>query len=548
MTRLIPPSLLRLGFILLIASSFSACTTALQKHQTQISLLASAGSPADQQTTLAKSLARAQQILQTGLSAPEQQQAYNQAVEDAVILWLAHSKQDQHQRLVDVNTSQQPYQIQASWSKKLRFDQLIPASTIKRKSLRQNFHRPGAGAAFVAQWKHTEERAAEEPFMSSKGYFAPVTATLDFSPGQSGKTIARLVLHNPKTEEKVRLARQSYTLQYDQSATAEHLLAHKSEFSALGALFSPHKYLDQISLQTISPPDPDRLPVIFTHGLASEPRTWQNVYNELRTDPFIREKCQIYFFRYPSGVPVLYSAAHLREKLSILQDTLNQQPGNRYGKQMLLVGHSMGGLITKSQVQTSEESTWFNFIDDSRRKVKLNQQQLEALQHFLVFKPNPNISRVVFIATPHRGSELADFWLAKQLRKLISMPITIVRAPLAALDQDKTDSITNQQIEELFESGIPTSMQNLSPQSKFVTYSIKLPLKNDLKIHSIVGNLKGLDLNDPKCSDGVVPYTSAHLGVADSELIVPYGHSAHEHPLAIKEIRRIMKLHLNNLR
>lgn len=540
----LPTTAVILAFVLVLG----ACSSQEQRHQTKVAYIAYNGSKKQQSQSLASALAQAEQALNTGVTTPTGQSNYNQAIEDTITLWLASSQRDQHVQQLNVQDGTHRYQLQVSWPDKLRFDKLTPARSIKRDALRQQIYRSGAGVPFVAQWKHTKQRAKNEPFMSSHGYFSSITATLDFKQNASGQRIASLTLHNPNIQEHVQLNSQQYTLTFDQSALAEHVLAYKIEFSALGALLRPNNYLEQINLQTMTPPDPSRVPVIFTHGLASEPRTWQNVYNELRSNPEIRKRYQIYFFRYPSGVPVLYSAAKLREKLSQLQQVLYGDNNHNYKDNMLLVGHSMGGLITKTQVQDSGNAMWLTFLDNSQKRVKFNDQQLASFQKYLVFKPNPNVSRVVFIATPHRGSELADYWIVKQLRKLIKAPGAILRAPLIALDQNNVDQIGDDAIDKLFKSGIPTSMENLSPGSQYVKETINLPLRKGLKVHSIVGNLKGLELTDPKCSDGVVPYTSAHVKHTESELVVPYGHSAHEHEMAIKEINRIMLLHLKEMK
>ena len=521
-----------------------SCATPQQRHANEIALIANTGSEERQSETLTSVLAKAEQALATGLHQPEQRSIYNQAVEDAVTLWIKHSNQDQHTQKLTVQDGTRNYQLQVSWHKKLRFDRLIPSQFIENKALRQDITREGAGAAFVAQWESTPERQKTEPFMSSKGYFASVTATLDFKRSSTGKRTASLVLHNPNTTEHVQLRQKNYTLKFNQSALAEYILSLDSDFSALGALLRPSKYLDQIALHSISPPDPTRIPIIFTHGLASEPRTWQNVYNELRSDPVIRKRCQVYFFRYPSGVPVLYSAAILREKMDTLYKKLNAHGDNRRANQMMLVGHSMGGLITKSQIQNSGNKLWLSFVDDNKNYAHLSNAQLATFQKYLVFKPNPHISRVVFIATPHRGSELADYWIVRLLRKLIQAPVTIIRAPLAALDQSTSDSTADEATKKLFKSGVPTSMENLSPESNYVKQTVNLPLGKKVKVHSIVGNLKGWDLSDPECTDGVVPYSSAHINQIKSEVVVPYGHSAHEHPMAIEEVRRIIRLHV----
>ena len=48
-------------------------------------------------------------------------------------------------------------------------------------------------------------------------------------------------------------------------------------------------------------------------------------------------------------------------------------------------------------------------------------------------------------------------------------------------------------------------------------------------------------------TDGIVPYHSAHLDGAVSEKIIKGGHSIHLEPEAVLEVRRILRLHLQEL-
>ena len=62
--------------------------------------------------------------------------------------------------------------------------------------------------------------------------------------------------------------------------------------------------------------------------------------------------------------------------------------------------------------------------------------------------------------------------------------------------------------------------------------------------HSIMGDRgKGgnKDHTKPVSSDGVVPYWSSHLDGAQSELVVPSAHPAHQNSQAIAEVRRILR-------
>ena len=48
------------------------------------------------------------------------------------------------------------------------------------------------------------------------------------------------------------------------------------------------------------------------------------------------------------------------------------------------------------------------------------------------------------------------------------------------------------------------------------------------------------DRTKPVSTDSFVPYWSSHLDGAQSELIVPSRHSAHQNEKAIEEVRRIL--------
>ena len=77
------------------------------------------------------------------------------------------------------------------------------------------------------------------------------------------------------------------------------------------------------SFNLIHPYDPNKIPILFIHGLISSPISWQNLTNDLCSDPEILEHYQPWFFLYPTGQPVLESAAQLRQDL---QKTSSHQP------------------------------------------------------------------------------------------------------------------------------------------------------------------------------------------------------------------------------
>jgi len=60
--------------------------------------------------------------------------------------------------------------------------------------------------------------------------------------------------------------------------------------------------------------------------------------------------------------------------------------------------------------------------------------------------------------------------------------------------------------------------------------------------HTIIGEAFGTGKNS---TDGVVPYKSAHLDAAESEVTVPANHiNIQHHPRAVLEVWRILRDHL----
>lgn len=535
---------LRLSFSVLLFLTLGACTTSQRLRAT------AAGGPRStlvetRRDALAQALADADQASRQDLRNAEARGRYNQAVVKAVASWMALTEETTRGRPLACGEADHAFSLKASWPTNLLFDQFIPAQDIKSHEMKRRITRDGVGAPFVAWWKYSEERAKKEPFMTQAGYLSPVTATLTFRAAPNGGRAASLVFHDPRTVEDVIVAGGSHPLSEDITAVGEFLLSRDEvRMSGLGALLRSGNHMDKLGLISLEHPAKDRTPVIFVHGLMSRPATWQNVVNELWSDPLLQRSCQFYFFRYPTGVPVIYSAAKLRERLGVLHNELEREGDHTSSHHMVLIGHSMGGLVSKSQVQDSGDRLWVNIFGSTPDKLQLSQQELEALRAYLEYKPNPYVSRVIFVATPHRGSELADGTLGAIGRKLVSLPGHIIGDTFSVL---KDQGPQSGPLHDLLAKGVPTSIDNLSPKSPYVQTSINLPMRPGLHIHSIIGNKKQKPLTDPKCSDGFVPYTSAHLDGVESELIVPFGHSAHEHPQAVEEMRRILHLHLGEL-
>jgi hypothetical protein len=202
---------------------------------------------------------------------------------------------------------------------------------------------------------------------------------------------------------------------------------------------------------------------------------------------------------------------------------------------MVVIGHSQGGLLTKMTVVSSGTRFW-----DDRFKVPFGQADLDPetrdlLRRSLFVEPLPFVTEVIFIATPHRGSFLADNFLGNIARKLVSLPGNLTRISVDLVKLQPKEAVTTA-------FTMPTSIDNMKGSNPFLKTLESLPIAPGVQAHSIIA-VKG---NGPpqEGNDGVVKYTSAHIDGVDSELVVRSGHSTQAEPATIEEVRRILYEHL----
>jgi pimeloyl-ACP methyl ester carboxylesterase len=263
--------------------------------------------------------------------------------------------------------------------------------------------------------------------------------------------------------------------------------------------------------------------------------------NELDSDPRVGPRCQIWLFAYNTGNPLVYSGGLLQQRLRQAVAELDPAGADPALRRMVVVGHSQGGLLAKLAAVDSGTRFWDNVSTTPFAALRVSDETRAILSRSLFVTPLSFVTRVVFVATPHQGSEVAGL-LAARLRGLIrwalTLPVTLVGASADVLTASE-DPLLRRTLQQ----GLPRSVDNMSPGHQFIQTLAALPLAPWVTAHSIVA-VEG-DGPPEEGSDGVVSYRSAHLPGAASERIVRSGHSVQSNPEAIEEIRRILLEHLD---
>lgn len=400
------------------------------------------------------------------------------------------------------------------------FTSFVPADGVELKTIKRRNRIDGIGGALVGIRK-TDPLEAFSPLV---GVTAPVTAVLDFKGSE-----VTLSLVDPSEKTKSRVAGKERTLDADFSAPLAYYPQQNEMLEGLLGAIRVQQHMNITGLYMLKPYDPDRIPLIFVHGLISTPRMWRNVINEIETDPELRRRYQCWVFAYPTGNPPLYSALRLREELAKVQQ---RYPAS---KDMVLVGHSMGGILSRAQVTTVERDSWDVIGKEKADQFFAKVKPGDLIDRCTIFNANPHVDRTIFICSPHRGSEMALGTLGALAIKLISLPADLVSTTANTVGSS-ISVITGDP------NRIPNSIDGLSPKNPTVKVLDSRPI--EVSHHSIIGDQgKG---DTPNSSDGVVAYWSSHLKSAKSEKIVPGPHGSCELPETIDELQRLLLLHLQN--
>jgi pimeloyl-ACP methyl ester carboxylesterase len=399
------------------------------------------------------------------------------------------------------------------------FTTFEPADQVKEKLIKKENIQQGFGGALVG----VRTLNPPEKFAPARGISAPVTATLDFHGND-----AALALRRPAKQPTASVEGKVRPLEANFSAPISYYQppANPLFIGLMGALRAAH-YEKKTGLYFLQPYDPDRIPLVFVHGLISTPFDWVKTINGLQADPEIRKRYQFWVFAYPTGNPVLYSALRLREELAKVDKLYPNHKG------YVLVGHSMGGLLSQAQVTSVTRGDWEKTLGAPAMQIFATLQPADLVTRATTFKANPRIKRVVFICTPHLGSKMASAGIGELAIKLISLPVDLVTTIKSEVPEATLRKINN--------GRLPNSVSNLAPNAPY----LKILNKQSIQVpyHSIIGN-RGKPGPLAESTDGVVPYWSSHLDGAQSETIVPGPHGSCELPQTIAELDRILRLNL----
>ena len=357
----------------------------------------------------------------------------------------------------------------------------------------------------------------------------------------------RLELYNPLAVQKVEVKGRPVPLETDLTTPLAYYLSHAELDVPYTGFLRPDEVQKQSGIYMFEPYQRGKIPVLMVHGILSSPVTWAPLFNDLRADPEIRERFQFWFYLYPTANPYMLTAADLRQTLAQLRAELDPRHTDTALDRMALVGHSMGGIVSRLLTVDSGGDFWRLVSSEPFDNLKIGADDRAELQRIFFFDRQPSVRRVIFLGTPHHGSDLSPSFPARLAEHFIRYPTRLMRL---ANEVAKANPVA---WPILHKGALPTSLDMLKPGSPVLELIAYEPDPAGVHYHSIIGELprdeRFIEYFIPggttrEKTDGVVTYASAHLESVDSEIIVPADHlHIHHHPLAVQEVKRILLEH-----
>ena len=420
------------------------------------------------------------------------------------------------------------------------FDQLVPSERLTIRGLRERYVRAGLGGRLVCQQEPDRISALSRYTVPEKQQVArsAVFKSVSFPEGR-----IEILLVDPIKTEQIKLDGRLWEIGGDFSAPFAAIASRtRFIFQRWQGLFRMEHYADRQGIFFLEPYDPEKIPVLMVHGILSSPLMWRDLTNRVMADSVLQKKYQIWHYTYATGYPILTSANMLRQQLDSVNLAL-RRGGLPPHKPVVLIGHSLGGLLAKMMVSDSHDLIWNQFFRVSPDRLNLTPADRDWVEQLMFFKPRHDISRVIFMASPFKGSKTADLILFRFSSRLVRFPAELEGHHYRVFTLNRSLMVQSKE-NRLIAKRQPSSIDLLSPESPESIALGQLKVAPRIPFHLIIGVRHGSNVR--RSSDGIVAYSSSHLDGAESELDVKTGHTVTHSPKTEEEILRILELNLRH--
>ena len=406
------------------------------------------------------------------------------------------------------------------------FNELIPVGSYYDSNLRHQFVECGFGCPVVALRKNEcNQSQVNDYFLDQTPFAATAILIPDLQPWQTFSQIQQsptmsqggLVLYDPLKVAHVQYGGSRYRLAADITAPLG-FLGQEKNWNPIEEYIRPETDPSLAGVRMLEPYQPEKIPVLFVHGLFSDPQTYLEMANQIRAQADLHAAYQIWVYRYPTGGNFFLSAAQLRTQLAALLAQCRAQHQNNNLDRMVIIGHSLGGLIAKLQVVTSGNILWNSVACVPFEEIAASPEERLRLAKQFFFTPSPSIHTAIYIATPNEGSPWAKRPTGKLASKIVKYPSQQTQMHQSLID--KNPNVFSAMVRKRN----PTSIDLMNPDNAILHAIQRLPLAPWVNSYAIAGT-GGSFCSRMGPSDGVITIDSATTPCAGKTFLVDAIHT-----------------------
>lgn len=440
---------------------------------------------------------------------------------------------------------------------------LVSTYELKLTGLNTVSKRDGFGISFVASLDDRYTTSVRQLLSASLGKHISTTSsrsTQDSQPSNriyrtghllltgfikpSGKSVLEVLssntldihMFNPYRTDRISLLGDEYPLAANFSASYGLWLA-ENQLNSVGYLnlLARKDATTLPKLFMLQPYDPNKRVIIMLHGLASSPATWVNLTNDIFNDATLRDNYQVWQIFYPTNLPILENRYQIQQLIETAYQQTDPKGQNPASQHSVIISHSMGAIIARMLVSNNDLSTRLDALNE-RPNLNLDNEQpgipidrtlsamlkntygQENLADRFKLTPLPQVDTVVFLSAPFRGTDYADRWFTRALRRVIHLPLGLVQTVTGNLATIATQGeLADNPLGALY---LQNGASQLSDKSSFVQLTKDIEIVPEVTYHSIIANA------DTDIAEGLAQLRSSMLTLDLSETSDPKDSSA----------------------
>ena len=397
----------------------------------------------------------------------------------------------------------------------------------------KRYARSGYGIPLVVQSARCHSGPACD-LLPREGVFRGATAWIESAPDDVHADL-RLVVADPLRETLLRAGDHRYALALDTSAPYA-VGANSSSLRRLGVygLLGGDEIGRRAGVYLLEDYDPNKRPIVMIHGLAASPLNFARISNAIWGDPQLRAHFQVWHVIYQTDAPLMILRRRIQDYLDRVWNAVDPVGDDPARHGMVLIGHSMGGIIARLLCVESGDVMWNAAFTVPPAQMPGKPEDVAAIENLLFTHPYPGVTRAIFLASPHHGSPAADAWYGRLFQNLIGRGVPELR--LLQHYTREHPEVVSDAVRDTYAQAKVNSITTLRAAQPVRAASESLLPQPGIRYHTIAGSLP----RQAPPGDGIVPLDSARLPGAESTLVVKYGHQLYDSDEVIAEVVRIL--------